>query len=54
MAGHQLVIRERGGVEDDDAHDDELERLHVPNSVFCQHLQGANEASLYTYPETLL
>jgi MmeI, DNA-methyltransferase domain/MmeI, helicase spacer domain len=34
--------------------DDNLERLHVPNSVFCQHLQGSNEASLYTYKETLL
>ena len=34
--------------------DDDLDRLHVPNSVFCQHLQGSNEASLYTYKETLL
>ena len=34
--------------------DDNLERLHVANSVFCQHLQGSNEASLYTYKETLL
>jgi hypothetical protein len=34
--------------------DDNLERLHVPNSVFCQHLQGSNEASLYTYKQTLL
>ncbi len=36
------------------ARDDDLEKLHVPNSVFCQHMQGANEASLYTYKETLL
>ncbi len=36
------------------AHDDDLEKLHVPNSVFCQHMQGANEASLYSYKETLL
>jgi hypothetical protein len=34
--------------------DDELERLQVPNSMFCQHLQGSNEASLYSYKETLL
>lgn len=36
------------------AHDDHLEKLHVPNSVFCQHMQGANEASLYSFKETLL
>ena len=36
------------------ATDDALERLHVPNTVFCQHLQGSNEATLYTYKETLL
>lgn len=36
------------------AQDDDLERLHVPNSVFCQHMQGGNEASLYTYKQTLL
>ena len=35
-------------------HDDDLEKLHVPNSVFCQHMQGANEASLYSFKETLL
>jgi hypothetical protein len=34
--------------------DDELDRLLVPNSIFCQHLQGSNEASLYTYKDTLL
>jgi tRNA G10 N-methylase Trm11 len=28
--------------------------LHVPNSVFCHHLQGSNEASLYSHKETLL
>ena len=36
------------------AHDNDLEKLHVPNSVFCQHMQGANEASLYSFKETLL
>ncbi len=35
-------------------HDHDLEQLEVPNSVFCQHLQGANEASLYAHKETLL
>jgi hypothetical protein len=36
------------------AHDGDLEKLHVPNSVFCQHMQGANEASLHSFKETLL
>ena len=36
------------------ARDVDLEKLHVPNSVFCQQMQGANEASLYSYKETLL
>jgi len=36
------------------AHDDDLGKLYVPNSVFCQHMQGANEASLYSFRETLL
>ena len=36
------------------ARDKNLEQLHVPNSVFCQHLQGSNEASLYLYKDTLL
>ncbi len=36
------------------APDEEMERLHVPNSVFCQHMQGQNEASLYAHKETLL
>ncbi len=34
--------------------DDDLDRLQVSNSIFCQHLQGCNEATLYTYTETLL
>ncbi|PPD10244.1 MAG: restriction endonuclease subunit M [Methylocystis sp.] len=36
------------------AQDDALEKLHVPNSVFCQHMQGANEGSLCSFRETLL
>jgi len=36
------------------ARDEDLEMLQVPNSVFCQHMQGANEASLYSFKETLL
>jgi hypothetical protein len=36
------------------AHDTDLEKLHVPNSVFCQQMQGASEASLYAFKETLL
>jgi hypothetical protein len=36
------------------AKDEVLEKLHVPNLVFCQQMQGANEASLYAFKETLL
>lgn len=36
------------------AADDDLENLHVPNLIFCRSMQGANEANLYTYKETLL
>jgi hypothetical protein len=36
------------------APDVEFEKLHVPNSIFCQHMQGQKEASLYTYKETVL
>jgi hypothetical protein len=36
------------------ASDPDLEKLDVPNSIFCQHMQGQNEASLYTYKETIL
>ena len=36
------------------AHDDDLEKLQVPNYIFCQQLQGANRASLYLFKETLL
>ena len=36
------------------AADAELERLKVPNKVFCQQGQGQNEASLYGYKLTLL
>ena len=31
-----------------------LDRLKVPNSIFCQPMQGQNEASLYGYKQTLL
>lgn len=36
------------------APDAALEALHVPNAVFCQHLQGQNEASIHSYKETVL
>lgn len=36
------------------APDNALEKLHVPNRVFCTHMQGANEASLYSEKATLL
>lgn len=36
------------------ARDDDFEKLHVPNTVFCRQMQGANEASLYAHKETLL
>lgn len=49
--GGKPINQFNGGLFDKD---EELERLHVPNSVFCQHLQGSNEASLYSYKETLL
>jgi hypothetical protein len=34
--------------------DTDLESLYVPNNIFCQPKQGENEATLYTYKETLL
>ena len=49
--GGQRVNQFNGGLFDKD---EDLEKLHVPNYVFCQHLQGSNEASLYSYKETLL
>lgn len=36
------------------ASDPDLEKLDVPNRVFCQQGQGQNEASLYSHPLTLL
>lgn len=36
------------------AADPELERLHIPNSVFCERGQGQNEASLSSNKLTLL
>jgi hypothetical protein len=49
--GGQRINQFNGGLFD---RDEDLEKLHVPNSVFCHHLQGSNEASLYSYKETLL
>jgi len=34
--------------------DEDLEKLHVPNYIFCQPGQGQNEGSLYSYKQTLL
>ncbi len=36
------------------APDADLDALMVPNEIFCQAKQGENEASLYTWKETLL
>jgi N-6 DNA Methylase/TaqI-like C-terminal specificity domain len=36
------------------APDPALERLRIPNIVFCQHFQGQNDSSLATYKDTLL
>ncbi|MGH6835833.1 MAG: Eco57I restriction-modification methylase domain-containing protein [Methylocella sp.] len=36
------------------APDADLEKLRVPNSIFCQHTHGQNGASLYTYKKTVL
>lgn len=36
------------------AQDTELDALEIPNRVFCQQGQGQNEASLYSWPLTLL
>jgi tRNA G10 N-methylase Trm11 len=49
--GGKLINAFNGGLF---ARDADLERLLVPNSVFCQHLQGTNQASLYSYKQTLL
>lgn len=49
--GKEQINRFNGGLF---AHDPELEKLRLPNSVFCQAGQGQNEASLATYKETFL
>ena len=49
--GSHKINQFNGGLFADDA---ELESLHIPNDVFCQPGQGQNEASLYTYKQTLL
>ena len=36
------------------APDMDLEKLNVPNSIFCHHMQGQNEASLHIHKETVL
>lgn len=49
--GPHKINQFNGGLFADDA---ELNGLVVPNDVFCQPGQGQNEASLYSYPLTLL
>ncbi len=49
--GSQKLNQFNGGLFADDP---ELDALEIPNRVFCQQGQGQNEASLYTYPLTLL
>ncbi|TIU38538.1 MAG: restriction endonuclease subunit M, partial [Mesorhizobium sp.] len=49
--GPHKINQFNGGLFADDL---ELEALAVPNEVFCQHGQGQNEASLYTFRQTLL
>lgn len=49
--GGKAINQFNGGLFAEDA---DLKKLHVPNRVFCEHMQGANEASLYSSKETLL
>ena len=49
--GDQQINQFNGGLF---APDPELDRLYIPNSVFCERGQGQNEASLAASPLTLL
>lgn len=49
--GDQQINQFNGGLF---APDPELEKLHIPNSVFCERGQGQNEASLIRNEKTLL
>lgn len=49
--GRESINRFNGGLFAPDA---ALEKLRIPNSVFCQAGQGQNEASLALYKETFL
>lgn len=49
--GGRPINRFNGGLF---APDVELERLHIPNFIFCEQGQGQNEASLYREKTTLL
>ncbi len=51
MFGPEKINKFNGGLF---APDPALEKLRIPNSVFCQKGQGQNEASLYLFKETLL
>jgi hypothetical protein len=51
MFGSAKINRFNGGLFD---RDKDLEKLHVPNSIFCEHLQGSNEANLHNNKHTLL
>lgn len=49
--GSEKINKFNGGLF---APDPDLEKLRIPNSVFCRKGQGQNEASLYLYKDTLL
>lgn len=51
MFGSEKINKFNGGLF---APDPDLEKLRIPDSVFCRKGQGQNEASLYVYKETLL
>lgn len=50
FGGHQMD-RFNGGLF---AADPLLDRLHIPNLIFCEQGQGQNDGSLHTHKETLL
>ncbi len=49
--GGKTINQFNGGLFASDAG---LETLHVPNSIFCQQMQGQNEASVAAHKETVL